>query len=359
MGHVRFTPKSGHSDGVFSRCSVRDMLNLLTQGIRMRRREFIAGLGCAASGLWQLSAEAQQRSMPVVGYIGIGPLGAGKASLLKGLAEKGYVENHNVRIEEHLIQGDFGRFPELAADLVRRRVAVILAGSPSATRAAMAATKTIPIVFAMGEDPVKEGIVPSLNRPGGNATGFTFMDNQLTAKRLSLLHDAVPAAKSVALLVNPNNPNAEPDANDMKEAAAALGLRLHVLAASNESDFEGTFAKMTELRVGALIINTDPTVFAPRMRRLAELAVRYTIPAMSNRREFAEDGCLFSFGDDRMEWMRQEGIYIGRILNGEKPADLAVQQVTKLEFVINLKTAKMLGLDIPGGVVSFADAVIE
>jgi putative tryptophan/tyrosine transport system substrate-binding protein len=209
----------------------------------MRRREFIAGLGCATSGLWGLSAGAQQRPVPVVGYLGIGPLGTTKAPLLKGLATKGYVENRNIKLEERWIQGDFGRFPDLAADLVRLGVAVIIAVGPPGARAAMAATKTIPIVFMMGEDPVKEGIVSSFNRPGGNVTGFSFFDNQLAAKRLSLLHDAIPAAKSVAFLVNPDNPNAEPDANDMKAAAAALGLRLHVLAARSEGDFEGAFAK--------------------------------------------------------------------------------------------------------------------
>jgi putative tryptophan/tyrosine transport system substrate-binding protein len=323
----------------------------------MRRREFIAGIGAVIC--FSLPVRAQQPAMPVVGFLGIGPLGANKAPLLKGLAEKGYVENRNMKIDERWIQGDFGRFPDLAADLVRLRVAVILAVGPPGARAAMAATKTIPIVFQMGEDPVKEGIVPSLNRPGGNVTGFSFFDNQLAAKRLSLLHDAIPAAKSVAFLVNPNNPNAEPDANDMKAAAAALGLRLHVLAASSERDFEGVFAKMTDLGVGALIINTDPAVLIPRMPRLCELAMRHTIPAMSNRREYAEAGCLFSFGDDRMEWGRQTGIYVGRILSGEKPADLPVQQVTKIEFVINLKTAKTLGLNISSDVLSIADTVIE
>jgi putative ABC transport system substrate-binding protein len=309
--------------------------------------------------MWPLVAQAQQPTMPVIGFLGIGPLGATKAPLLRGLAEKGFVENRNVKIDERWIQGDFGRFPTLAADLVRLRVAVIIAVSPPGARAAMAATKTIPIVFVMGEDPVKEGIVPSLNRPGANATGFSFFDNQLAAKRLSLLHDAIPAAKSVAFLVNPDNPNAEPDANDMRAAAAALGLRLHVLAVSRDGDFEKAFARMTELGVGGLIINTDPAVLLPGTPRLVELAVRHAIPAMSNRREFAEAGGVFSFGDDRTEWGRQTGMYVGRILNGEKPADLPVQQVTKIEFVINLKTAKMLGLNIPSDVLSIADAVIE
>jgi putative tryptophan/tyrosine transport system substrate-binding protein len=324
----------------------------------MRRRELIAGLGAAAA--WPMVARAQQRAMPVVGFLNIAPMPVvGRPVFLKSLSDKGYVENRNFRLEQRVIQGDFGRFPELAAELVRIRVAVILAGSPPGTRAAMAATKTIPIVFIMGEDPVKEGVVSSLNRPGGNVTGVSFFDNQLTTKRLSLLHDAVPTAKSVAFLVNPNNPNAEPDANDMKVAASALGLRLDVISARSERDFEGAFAQMTELRVGALIINTDPGLFAPRMPRLAELAVRHAIPTMSNGRGTAEAGCLFSFGDDRMEALRVAGNYVGRILNGEKPADLPVQQVTKLEFVINLKTAKLLGVDIPSDVLSIADAVIE
>jgi putative tryptophan/tyrosine transport system substrate-binding protein len=323
----------------------------------MRRREFIGGIGAAIC--LSPPVRAQQPTMSVVGFLGIGPLGAMKAPLLKGLAEKGYVENRNMKIDERWIRGDFGRFPDLATDLVHLPVAVIIASSPPATRAAMAATKTIPIVFTMGEDPVKEGIVPSLNRPGGNVTGFSFFDNQLAAKRLSLLRDAVPAAKSVAFLVNPDNPNAEPDANDMKAAAAALGLRLHVLGARGERDFEGVFAQMTDLGVGALVINTDPAVLIPRMSSLCELAMRHAIPTMSNRREFADAGCLLSFGDDRMEWGRQTGIYVGRILNGEKPADLPVQQVTKIEYVINLKTAKALGLNIPSDVLSIADTVIE
>ena len=324
----------------------------------IRRREFIVGLGGTAA--CPFTALAQQRSMPVIGLLNIGPVPVvGKAAFLKSLADKGYVENRNVRLEERFIQGDFGRFPELAVDLVRLRVTVIVAPSLPSTRAAMAAAKTIPIVFVMGEEPVKEGVVPSLNRPGGNATGVSFFDNQLTAKRLSLMHDAVPAAKSIAFLVNPNNPNAEPDANDMKVAAAALGLRLDVISARSERDFEGAFAQMTELRVGALIINIDPGLFAPRMPRLAELAVRHAIPTMSNTRATAEAGCLFSFGDDRAEAWGVAGSYVGRILNGEKPADLPVQQVTKLEFVINLKTAKALGLDIPPGIFAIADEVIE
>jgi putative tryptophan/tyrosine transport system substrate-binding protein len=328
------------------------------EGRRLQRRQFIAGLGGAAA--WPLAARAQQRAMAVVGFLNIAPMPVvGKVAFLKSLSDKGYVENRNFRLEERWIHGDFSKFPELAADLVRIRPAVILAGSPPGARAAMAAAKTIPIVFIVGEDPIKEGIVSSLNRPGGNVTGVSFFDNQLTTKRLSLLHDAVPAAKSVAFLVNPNNPNAEPDANDLKLAASALGLRLDVIFARSERDFEGAFAQMTELRVGALIINTDPGLFAPRMPRLAELAVRHGIPTMSNARATAEAGCLLSFGDDRMEALRVAGNYVGRILNGEKPADLPVQQVTKLEFVINLKTAKMLGVDIPSDVLSIADAVIE
>jgi putative ABC transport system substrate-binding protein len=211
----------------------------------------------------------------------------------------------------------------------------------------------------MGEDPVKEGIVPSLNRPGGNVTGFSYLSNQLAAKRLSLLHDAVPAARSVAFLVNPNNPNAEPDADDMKAAAAALGLRLHVMSAKSERDFEGTFAQMTELGLGALIINVDPAVLLPSMPRLAALAVRHAIPAMSDRRQSAEAGCLLSYGTDAVDLGREVGIYVGRILNGEKPADLPVQQLTKIEFIINLKTARTLGVAIPSGVLAIADGVIE
>jgi len=325
----------------------------------MRRREFIAGLGAAAA--WPLAARAQQPAMPVVGYLGLGSPAAQASSVAgvrKGLSETGYVEGRNVAIEFRWAESQFERFPALAADLVSRRVAVIFTSSPSAVRAARAASPTMPIVFIMGEDPVKEGLVASLNRPGGHVTGISDFANQLAGKLLGLLRDTVPKAAVFALLVNPTHPNAESDTRDAQAAANVLGRELRVLSAATEREFETAFAAMARLRVGGLLVNTDP-FFNERREQLAALSARHAIPAIYARREFALAGGLMSYEADRSQTARQAGIYVGRILKGEKPADLPVQQAAKFIFTINLKTAWALGLEIPPGVLAIADEVIE
>jgi putative ABC transport system substrate-binding protein len=321
----------------------------------MRRRDFITLLGGAAA--WPVTSRAQQPMMPVVGYLSIGAAVPPDA-FRRGLAELGYVEGRNLTIEPRGAEGQYDRLPELAADLVRRRVAALFAGGPPAARAAKAATATIPIVFGMGEDPVAEGIVANLNRPGGNVTGSTGFANQLVAKRLGLLHDTVPKGAVLGLLVNATNPNAEPDSKDALAAAGVLGHDLRVLTASTDRDFEPAFAAMVRQRVGALLVGIDP-FFWGRSKQIVALAARHAIPAIYDRRLFATAGGLMSYGTDPSEEQRQAGIYLGRILKGEKPGDLPVLQPTRFDLVINLKTAKTLGLAIPAGVLAIADEVIE
>jgi putative ABC transport system substrate-binding protein len=326
----------------------------------MNRRELITLLGATAAAPFVLrprAARAQQPAIPKVGFLSLG-LPELPADVRQGLAEAGYVESRNVSIEFRGAQGQAERLPELAYDLVRRGVAVIIAGSPPAVRAAKAASAAIPIVFSMGEDPVKEGIVANLNRPGGNVTGFTNFSNQLSSKRLGLLRDAVPKAAVLGLLVNSANLNAGPDTKDAQAAANALGRELRVLTASTERDFEPAFTAMTQQRVGALMVGIDP-FFRTRPQQLVALAARHAIPAIYEQRDFAAAGGLMSYGTDPLETSRQVGIYVGRILKGATPADLPVVQSTKFEFVINLKTAKALGIDIPSGVFAIADEVIE
>jgi putative ABC transport system substrate-binding protein len=329
--------------------------------INIARRQFISALGGAAV-VWPLGARAQQQAMPVIGFINAeSPEGYARplAAFLKGLGEIGYVEGSNVAIEYRWAEGRIDRLPAMAADLVHRQVAVIAATTTSAALAAKAATTTIPIVFEVGGDPVRLGLVPSLNRPGGNVTGVTQLNVEVAPKRLQLLHELLPAATVMVLLTNPANPAvSEPQSSGMLSAARTLGLELHVLNASTEHDFDDVFEKFHQLRAGGLVIEADP-FFISRNDLLAELTVRHAVPAIFQFREFAAAGGLMSYGGSLPEAYRLTGVYIGRILKGEKPADLPVQQATKVDLVINLKTAKTLGLAIPLPLIGRADEVIE
>jgi putative tryptophan/tyrosine transport system substrate-binding protein len=325
----------------------------------IRRRDFIPLLGSVAA--WPMAARGQQRPTPVIGSIQMGypsssaPLLAG---LHQGLRETGFVEGRNVSIEYRWAEGQYERIPTLAADLVSAKVSAISAGGPPTVRALKALTTTIPVVFGMGEDPVKEGLVASFNRPGGNITGFSFFANRLFAKRLGLLHECVPKDAAFGFLVNPENPNAEPDTKDVQIAADALGRQLHVFKAKTERDLDKAFEHMGRLRVGGLCVNID-LVFVARREQIIARVERRSIPAIYERREYPVEGGLMSYGASDADAFRQVGIYIGRILKGEKLADLPVQQSTKFDFVINLKTAKALRLDIPPGVLAIANEVIE
>ena len=327
----------------------------------MQRREFITLLGGTAA-TWPLAARAQQRAMPVIGFVNVAsakgdapPLSA----FLKGLSEAGYVDGRNVAIEYLWAEGRTDRLPAMVADLVHRQVTVIAATSTPAALAAKAATTTIPIVFTTALDPVQLGLVASLNRPGGNVTGVTQTNMEMAPKRLQLLHELVPTARVIALLVNPANPTvAESNTKELQAAARTLGLELHVLNASTERDFDGVFAKMIELRTGGLVIGGDP-FFTGRTEQLAALALHHAVPTIFQSRDFAVAGGLLSYGTDFRETYRLAGIYTGRVLKGDKPADLPVQQATKVELYINLKTAKALGINIPNTLIGRADEVIE
>jgi putative ABC transport system substrate-binding protein len=321
---------------------------------RLKRRQFITLLGGAAA--WPFTAHAQP-AIPVIGFLsfgGTGPLR--QPAFLKTLSEHGYVEGRTVELDFRW--GPVEQMPALAAELVRRRVAVIFAGGPPAVRAAMAATTTIPIVFGVGEDPIKEGLVRSLSRPGANVTGFTNFSNQLVAKRLDLLHELVPKAMELGFLANPTNPNVEPDTADVRAAADALGLPLRVVTAGTERQLESAFESIVQQRLGALIVGVDPW-FREQRQQITALASRHAVPASYERRDFVEAGGLLSYGTDDVDRQRQLGIYVARILRGEKPADLPVLQATKFEFILNLKTAKALGLEVPPALSARADDVIE
>jgi putative ABC transport system substrate-binding protein len=326
----------------------------------LRRREFIRLLTGVAA--WPLLAHAQQAPVPLVGFFSVGSsdgFAPEVVGLRQGLSETGYVEGRNVAIEYRWADGQFDRLPALAADLISRRVAVIFAHGPPAVLATKTQTTRIPIVFSIGEDPVKEGLVASLNRPEGNVTGFSNFQNLLGPKKLALLRDTVPKAEVLALLVNPTNPNAEPDTKDVQTAtAASLWRELRVFPASTERDVEAAFAAMVQFRVGALLVNVDP-FFISRSAQIVALAAHYAIPALYDRREFPVTGGLMSYGASEVEAFRQCGIYLGRILKGATPGDLPVQQAAKFEFVINLKTARALCLDIAPGVLAIADEVID
>jgi putative ABC transport system substrate-binding protein len=326
----------------------------------MRRREFVGLLGGAAA--WPLTARAQQPAMPVIGWLNTTSAqgyAAQLAAFRQGLQQAGFVEGRGVAIEYRWGDDQYDRLPAMAADLVRRRVTVIAAGGGPATTAAKAATTTIPIVFSGGFDPVAIGLVASLNRPGGNLTGVTTLGSQVGPKRLELLHELVPTATIIALLVSPAARTAETQTSDMQAAARSLGLELQVLNASAERDFDSVFSTLLQRRAGGLVISNSG-LFLSRSEQLAALAIRHAVPTIFEFREFAAAGGLMSYGGDtNATGYLQVGIYTGRILKGEKPANLPVQQATKVELVINLKTAKTLGLTVPASLLTRADEVIE
>jgi putative ABC transport system substrate-binding protein len=325
----------------------------------MKRREFITLLGGAAAA-WPLTVRAQQPAMPVIGLLTATNQSDDQLrTLQKGLSEGGYVEGRNLAIIYRSADNQYDRLPALAADLVARQVSVILAlGSPVPARAAMAATKTIPIVFAYGGDPVSDNLVASLNRPGGNVTGVTMLAATLAAKLLELLREITPQVTDVALLVNPNNAQAEIQIKDAGAAAHILGQRLHVVNASSEGEFDAAFAAIRQLKAGALLVGAD-SGFTLHRDQLAALAARYKIPAMYPNRDYPVAGGLMSYGASMTDTWRQAGVYAGRILKGSKPADLPIAQPTKFELVINLKTAKALGINVPPTLLTRADEVIE
>ena len=326
----------------------------------MRRREFITLLGGAALA-WPRVAWAQQPAMPVIGFLSAvspGPFVQRLAAFRQGLNETGAIEGRNVAIDYRWAEGQYDRLPALAADLVGRRVAVIVAYTDAAAFAAKAATTTIPIVFLSGGDPVRAGIVPSLNRPGGNVTGVSWFDVDLAPKRLSLLHELVPNATAVALLADQNQADSMSQANEVQEAARSLGLQLVVLNARTASDIDTAFATLVQERASALLVGAG-AFFVSRLEQIIALAARHSIPAIYGNREFTAGGGLISYGNSVPDSFRRAGVYTGRILKGDKPADLPVERATKFELVINLKTAKALGLAIPLPLLISVEEVIE
>jgi putative ABC transport system substrate-binding protein len=328
--------------------------------IRIRRREFIGALGGAAA--WPLTARAQQPAMPVIGFLNPAspePFSYLLAAFREGLKESSYVEGQNVTIEYHWAKGHYDQLQTLATDLVRRQVTVIAAtGGSMSAQAAKAATATIPIVFNVGDDPVKLGLIASFNRPGGNITGVSTLSPTLEAKRLGLLRELVPNAVTVAVLLNPTNPDADLQRREIQVAATAIGRPLLIFSASSESDFDTAFAAIVEQRADALLVGSD-TFFNSRREQIVALAARHAVPTIAAFRAFAESGGLMSYSVDFVEVYRQVGLYVGRVLKGERPADLPVVQPTKFELVINLKTAKALGIKISDNLLSLADEVIE
>jgi ABC-type uncharacterized transport system substrate-binding protein len=324
------------------------------------RREFITLLGGAAA--WPLAARAQQATMPVIGYLYSGAPDTGEhfaAAFRKGLSELGFFEGQNVAIEYRWAHNDPARLPDLAADLVRRRVAVIVTpGTPAGVLAAKAATTTIPIVFRTGADPVQLGYVASLNRPGGNVTGVNALTAEVITKRIGLLHELLPRATRFAALLNPNDPNAELVSKDLGAGTVAVGRRLELFTATNIREIDVAFANLVQTRPDALVIVPQGLLINRRLQ-IVTLATRHALPAIYPSREFAEIGGLMSYGSSPTDQFRQAGVYTGRILKGEKPADMPVLRASKFEFVINLLTAKAFGLDVPATLLARADEVIE
>jgi putative ABC transport system substrate-binding protein len=324
------------------------------------RREFITLLGGAAAG-WPLAAHGQASAVPVIGFLGAdwritrAPF---IPALRQGVAEAGYSDAQNVPIEFRWAEGAYDRLPSLAADLVHSPVAVIVAGDGPSARASRASTNTIPIVFITGTDPIESGLVTSLSRPAGNLTGVNMIAGPLPAKQLGLLRELIPAAKTLAILVNPNNANAQHDALLIEQAARILGTQVRTMAASGEADLDRIFETLAEEKVGGVVINTD-IFFTGQRDRLVLLAAHYAIPAVYPWREYSTAGGLMSYGPSLSAVHHQVGLYVGKVLRGTKPTDLPVVQPTKFELIINLKTAKALGLTIPPGVLAIADEVIE
>ena len=326
----------------------------------MKRRKFILLLGSAA--VWPLSTRAQQPAMPVIGFLSPGspePFSYLVAAFREGLMQASYIEGRNVVIEYRWANGQYGQLPALAADLVRLQVAVIAATGGSITaHAAKAASAAIPIVFNVGDDPIKSGLVASLNRPGGNITGVSVTSAALEPKRLGLLREVVPQATIVGVLLNPTNPDSDFQRHDVEMAAAAIGQQLHILNASSENEIDAAFAALVQQRANGLLVGND-AFFNSRREQIVALAVRHGIPAIYSFRSFAESGGLMSYGANLLDVYRQVGLYVGRILKGEKPADLPVVQPIKFEFVINLKTVKTMRIKLSDNLLSLADEVIE
>jgi putative tryptophan/tyrosine transport system substrate-binding protein len=326
----------------------------------MKRRAFITLLG-GATAAWPLAARGQQPAMPVIGFLnGSSPAGYARMvdAFRQGLKEAGYVENQNVAIEYRWAEGHYDRLPAMAADLIHRQVAVLAATSTPAALVAKAATATIPIVFTTGGDPVQLGLVASLNRPGGNVTGASELTREATPKRLELAHRLVPGATAVGLLINPKNPNAETVTRDLEGATRRLGLQFEVLHASTEAEIDQAFTTFRQARAGVLVIGAD-AFFAGHTEQLGTLSIRNSVPAIFDFHPFVETGGLASYGGSIIDAYRLAGGYAARILKGEKPSDLPVQQTTKVELIINLKTAKALGIEISSTLLATADELIE
>jgi len=325
----------------------------------MNRRMFLGLIGGAAA--WPLPSSAQRAQLPIVGYLN----SARERQYVhltetfrKGLAEGGYTEGQNVAVEYRWAEGDYQRLPALAADLVKRNVSVIVTHGPPAAKAAKAATNVIPIVFTIGDDPVRVGLVSSINRPGGNATGVTLFVSRVLTKRLEMMHELLPGAQAMAALLNPNSSLYDVDRDEVTAAASSLGIEMHVLPAANEENLDAAFEAISKRRVAGLVVGADP-FYNTRRDKIVELAARRKVPAMYPWREFAAAGGLMSYGTDLAFGYRVSGLYAARILGGEKPSDLPVQQPTTFDFVVNLKTARALGIEMPPMLVARADEVIE